>query len=85
MDQRGRLQRGVAGVSAQLAGGQAPQLVVDQRQQAIERALVTFAPGGKPVIDRRFQYAHAPMMPALVNLRDFGARAAGNPVPLALR
>src|SRR5262249_23757106 len=47
VDERGGLQRMAAALAAHVRAGEAPQLTVDQRQQALERVLVAAAPRAK--------------------------------------
>jgi hypothetical protein len=44
MDQRSRLQRVIGSLSAQMSGGNAAKLGVDERQQFPDRRCVTLAP-----------------------------------------
>jgi hypothetical protein len=63
----------------------APQFVVDQRQQAVERALVAARPGGEPGFDLGRMLGPALMMPASVKLRDIAGQKAPPALPLAWR
>ena len=76
VDQRGRLQGVIGALAAQLDPGQPPQLVVDGREQLVERLLPSAAPLGEqarePLVSRSVQarVSSAPWSPPRRARRD---------------